>query len=135
MNEEQRISRRTFLDWLLAGGLLTWAVAFVAPVMSYLWPAQRRGPSVQTVSAGKEGEFAEWQTKIVAIGGHPVIVIPRRKAFARSRQSARISAASSAGTRRATRLPARVTLDSSISTAAPWPGRRRDHWPNTALRW
>jgi cytochrome b6-f complex iron-sulfur subunit len=81
MNEEQRISRRAFLDWLLAGGLLTWAVAFVAPVISYVWPAQRRGPSVQTVSAGKADEFGEWQTKIVAIGGHPVIVIRTPQGF------------------------------------------------------
>ncbi|HUJ70743.1 MAG TPA: Rieske (2Fe-2S) protein [Verrucomicrobiae bacterium] len=81
MNEEQRISRRTFLDWLLAGGLLTWAVAFVAPVISYVWPAQKRGPSIQTASAGKADEFAEWQTKIVAIGGHPVIVIRTPQGF------------------------------------------------------
>jgi cytochrome b6-f complex iron-sulfur subunit len=75
MSDEQKIARRTFLDWLLAGGLLAWAVGFVAPVLSYVWPAQRRGPSVQTVSAGKVDDFAEWQSKIVAVTGHPVIVV------------------------------------------------------------
>ena len=55
MSEEPRISRRTFLDCLLMGGLATWAIGFVAPVIGYVWPAQKRGPSVQTVSAGQGG--------------------------------------------------------------------------------
>jgi cytochrome b6-f complex iron-sulfur subunit len=75
MNPEQKISRRTFLDWLLTGGLVAWGIAFVAPVLSYVWPAQRRGPSVQTVSAGKTTDFTDWQAKIIAVGGRPVIVV------------------------------------------------------------
>jgi len=43
MNPERKISRRTFLDWLLTGGLVAWAIGFIAPVLSYVWPAQRRG--------------------------------------------------------------------------------------------
>jgi cytochrome b6-f complex iron-sulfur subunit len=81
MNEERPISRRTFLDWLLTGGLIAWGVAFVAPVLSYVWPAQKRGPSIQTVSAGKADEFADWQTKMVAIAGQPVIVIRTPQGF------------------------------------------------------
>ncbi len=81
MNEEKKISRRGFLDWLIAGGLLAWGVAFVAPVLSFVWPAQRRGPSVQTVSAGKADTFAEWQAKIIAVGGHPVIVVRTPQGF------------------------------------------------------
>lgn len=81
MNEKQRISRRTFVDWLLAGGLSAWAVGFVALVLDYVWPAQRRGPNVQTVSAGKADEFSEWQTKIVALGAQPVIVIRTPQGF------------------------------------------------------
>ena len=81
MNDEQKISRRTFVDWLLTGGLLAWIAGFIAPVLSYVWPAQRRGPSVQTVSAGKAEDLAEWQTKIVAINGHPVIVVHTPQGF------------------------------------------------------
>jgi Rieske Fe-S protein len=81
MSDERKISRRTFLDWLLMGGLFTWAMAFVAPVVSYVWPAQKRGPSTQTVSAGKVDDFADWQTKIVAVNGHPVIVIRTPQGF------------------------------------------------------
>lgn len=81
MNPEQKISRRSFLDWLLTGGLVAWAIGFLAPVASYVWPAQKRGPSTQTVSAGKESEFADWQTKIVALNGHPVIVIHTPQGF------------------------------------------------------
>ena len=81
MDETQKMSRRTFVDWLIGGGLFAWAVGFVAPVMSYVWPAQHRGPSVQTVSAGKADDFQEWQTKIVAISGHPVIVVRTPQGF------------------------------------------------------
>jgi cytochrome b6-f complex iron-sulfur subunit len=75
VSEKTPITRRSFLDWLLTAGLAGWAIGFIAPVLSYVWPAQRRGPSVQTVSAGKAEEIAEWQSKIVAVSGQPVIVI------------------------------------------------------------
>lgn len=81
MNPDEKISRRSFLDWLLTGGLAAWAIGFLAPVLSYVWPAQRRGPSIQTVSAGKADEFAEWQTKIVAVNGHPVIIVRTPQGF------------------------------------------------------
>lgn len=81
MNTEQQVTRRSFLDRLIAGGLTAWAVGFVLPVISYVWPAQKRGPSVQTVSAGKETEFAEWQSKLVAVAGHPVIVVRTPQGF------------------------------------------------------
>jgi cytochrome b6-f complex iron-sulfur subunit len=81
MKNEQNMSRRTFLDWLLGGGLLIWGAAILAPVVSYVWPAQKRGPGVQTVAAGKENEFVEWATKIVAINGHPVIVVRTPQGF------------------------------------------------------
>lgn len=81
MNPEQKISRRSFIDWLLAGGLTAWAVGFIAPVLAYVWPAQSRGPSVQTGSAGKETDFAEWQSKIVAVAGHAVIVVRTPQGF------------------------------------------------------
>ena len=81
MDTEKPISRRTFLDWLLGAGLVAWVVGLVAPMISYVWPAQSRGPSVQTVSAGKVSDFAEWQSKIIAVGGHPVIVVRTPQGF------------------------------------------------------
>ena len=81
MNGNERVSRRTFLDWLLTGGLVAWGIAFVAPVLSYVWPAQRRGPSTQTVSAGKVDEIKEWEHKMVAINGRPVIVFRTPQGF------------------------------------------------------
>lgn len=81
MNEQQPITRRTFLDYVLGAGLAAWALAFVSPVLSYVWPAQKRGPSTQTVSAGKADEFGEWQTKMVAVAGHPVIVVHTPQGF------------------------------------------------------
>jgi cytochrome b6-f complex iron-sulfur subunit len=81
MNHDKPISRRGFLDWLLMGGLAAWAVAFVAPVITYVWPAQKRGPSSATVSAGKADEYAEWQSKTVAVNGHPVLVVRTPQGF------------------------------------------------------
>ena len=81
MNDARRVSRRMFLDWLLTGGLLAWAIGFVAPVLSYVWPAQKRGPSVQTVSAGKVDELTEWQHKMIAVNGQPVIVVRTPQGF------------------------------------------------------
>jgi len=81
MSEETRVSRRTFLDWLLTGGLIAWALGFVAPVLSYVWPAQRRGPGTQTVSAGNVDDFNEWEHKMIAIAGQPVIVICTPQGF------------------------------------------------------
>ncbi len=69
------MSRRTWLDWLLRGGLATWAIGFLAPVLSYLWPAQRRGPAAQTISVGKAGELAEWEAKMAALSGRPIIIV------------------------------------------------------------
>ena len=81
MDTKQPLSRRTFLDWLLGGGLVVWVVGLVAPMISYVWPAQRRGPSVQTVAAGKASEFAEWQSTTVAVDGHPVVVVRTPQGF------------------------------------------------------
>ena len=81
MTIEKKISRRGFLDWLLAGGLAAWLIGFVSPILGYLWPAQHRGPGEQAVSAGKVADFAEWQGKIVAISGQPVLVVRSPQGF------------------------------------------------------
>jgi cytochrome b6-f complex iron-sulfur subunit len=81
MNTNEKMTRRSFLDWLMGAGLVAWGVAFIAPVISYVWPAQKRGPGTQTVSAGKVAELPEWQHKIVAVNGHPVIVVHTPQGF------------------------------------------------------
>jgi cytochrome b6-f complex iron-sulfur subunit len=81
MNDERKVSRRTFIDWLLTGGLVAWGIGFVAPVLSYVWPAQSRGPSTQTVSAGKASDFKDWESKMIAVSGHPVLVFRSPQGF------------------------------------------------------
>ena len=81
MNTSEKISRRTFLDWLLMGGLLAWGTAVVAPVLTYVWPSQKHGPNSQTVSAGKVDDFAEWQHKMIALDNKPVIVVRTPQGF------------------------------------------------------
>jgi cytochrome b6-f complex iron-sulfur subunit len=75
------VTRRTFLDWMLTGGVLACVAGFIAPVISYAWPAQRRGPGSQTVSAGKVEEFAEWQAKVIAVNSQPVMVLRTPQGF------------------------------------------------------
>jgi cytochrome b6-f complex iron-sulfur subunit len=79
--EQETIPRRTFLDRLLVGGILGWAAGFLAPVLSYVWPAQRRGPGVQSVSAGKAKDFEPWSSRMAAVGGHPIIVVNTPQGF------------------------------------------------------
>lgn len=81
MSAPQKVSRRTLVDWLLAGGLFTWLAGFIVPVTCYLWPVQRRGPAAQSASAGKASEFAEWQAKIVAVNAQPIIVVRTPQGF------------------------------------------------------
>jgi cytochrome b6-f complex iron-sulfur subunit len=81
MNEKTQMSRRSFLDVLLKGGATVWAVAFLAPVASYLWPAQKRGPSNESISVGKPDEFADGQAKMAALNGSPIIVLKTPQGF------------------------------------------------------
>ena len=77
----KEITRRSFLDWLLAGGLAACVIGFIAPVLSYAWPAQRRGPASQTVSAGKADNFAEWEAKVIPLNSQPVLVVRTPQGF------------------------------------------------------
>lgn len=85
MNSEskttEKIPRRTFIDYMLGGGLMLWAAGILAPIISYLAPAQSHGPGVQTVSVGPENEFGDWQSKTVAVEGHPVVVVRTPQGF------------------------------------------------------
>ncbi len=75
------VTRRTFLDWLLTGGLAACVIGFIAPVLSYAWPARRRGPGSQTVSAGKADDYSEWEGKVVAVNAQPVLVFKTPQGF------------------------------------------------------
>lgn len=75
------ISRRTFLDWVLTGSLAACVVGFIAPVISYAWPAQRRGPGAQSVSAGKVETFEDWSGKVVSVNSQPVLVFRTPQGF------------------------------------------------------
>ncbi len=78
---EARMNRRSFLDWVLRGGMVIWAAGFIAPVLNYVWPAQSRGPATESVSAGKADDIGEGQAKIVALNGSPVIVVRTPQGF------------------------------------------------------
>ena len=64
---EQKLSRRAFLDRLLASGLAAWGTGFVAPVLDCL-SAQGSEPGGQSVPAGKPAASAARRPILVTAG-------------------------------------------------------------------
>lgn len=78
---DQKISRRSFLDWLIRGGLLTTLAGMVVPALAYLWPVTRRGPIGGLVEVGKEEEVPVWDAKKVIVGGSALLLVRTPNAF------------------------------------------------------
>ena len=75
MCPRQQISRRTFLQYLLKGGVLALFGATVYPVVRYLYPPRGVESSVSNVVAAKAGELATNAAKIFRFGNRPGILI------------------------------------------------------------
>jgi len=72
---EEKISRRTFLDWVIQGGLAATALAMLAPALAYIWPVTKRGPAVSQVDAGPLEDIPVGDSKKVVVAGSPVLLI------------------------------------------------------------
>ena len=79
--DNPKISRRSFLDWLIRGGLLTTVAGMVVPALTYLWPVTRQGPTGGSVEVGREDEIPGWEAKKVVVGGSALLVVRTPKAF------------------------------------------------------
>ena len=67
--------RRRFTEFLLGGGLLASAVAFIYPVLRYLIPPPSADLGSSTVVAGRVGELKPNSGKIFAFGSRPALLI------------------------------------------------------------
>ena len=70
------MTRRTFVNWLLGGGLIAWAAAVVIPILRYLTPLQETGDvSEVELSAGDRSKILSEGFAIVRFGPDRVIVL------------------------------------------------------------
>ena len=68
-------ARRRFIEFLLGGGLLASAVAFIYPVLRYLIPPPSADLGSSTAVAGRVGELKPNSGKIFAFGSRPALLI------------------------------------------------------------
>ena len=71
----KEISRRTFVDWVIKGGLLVALAGALYPALSYLRPVMRRGSIAEMEEVGSVDDIPVWGGKKVIIGGSAVLII------------------------------------------------------------
>lgn len=69
------VPRRGFVEFLLGGGFLATAVAFIYPVLRYFVPPKTADLGGDSVVAGKVGELAPNSGKIFRFGSRPGLLI------------------------------------------------------------
>ena len=67
--------KRSFLKYVLSGGLLAFLASIFYPILAYLKPPVQAEVEVKSVNAGKTGEIERESGKIVKFGSKPVILI------------------------------------------------------------
>ncbi|MBC8322820.1 MAG: ubiquinol-cytochrome c reductase iron-sulfur subunit [Candidatus Marinimicrobia bacterium] len=72
-------SRRTFLDWLLRGGLTAWFASIIYPVFKYMIPPDAPELNISQIEAGTLSDFPKGSSKIIRMGRTPVIVLRKKK--------------------------------------------------------
>ena len=75
MCPRQLISRRTFLRYVLNGGVFALVGAALYPIARYLYPPLGVEASVSSVAAAKVGELAVNTAKIFRFGNRPGILV------------------------------------------------------------
>lgn len=68
-------SKRDFLQWILAGGVIAFLGAVLYPIFAYLIPPKQAEVEVSSVKAGKLSEMEKESGKIIKFGTKPVILI------------------------------------------------------------
>jgi Rieske Fe-S protein len=76
-----RMTRRSFLDWLLAGGGAVVGASMIGPAIAYVWPSTQRGPVQQRVEVGAVDTWEPWTGKAVAVNEKPVLVVRMGQQF------------------------------------------------------
>ena len=83
MPSEKKISRRSFLDYLIQGALAFSVITVLGSIFKYIWPPRANGSSGESrVEIGSEEEFPAGKGKVVkGVGGKPTIVIRTASGF------------------------------------------------------
>ena len=69
------VGRRSFLNWLLGGGLLGLAGSILYPVINFVFPPEIPEGTVSSVVAAKTDELAPNTGKIFKFGSRPGILV------------------------------------------------------------
>jgi len=75
MEQRKGISRRSFIDYLLGGGLLATLAALLYPVVKFILPPKVPQAEQTEVTAAKVGELAPNSGKIFKFGTKPGILV------------------------------------------------------------
>src|SRR3989337_1842210 len=83
MPNEKKISRRSFLDYLIQGVLGFSILAVIGSVLKYVWPPRANGTGGESrVEIGSEEDFPIGKGKVVkGAGGKPTIVVRTAAGF------------------------------------------------------
>jgi Rieske Fe-S protein len=73
--EGRRLHRRTFVDYLLGGGLLASLASFLYPVLKFVMPPPITEAIETNVVAGKLGELAANSGKVFKFGRRPALLV------------------------------------------------------------
>ncbi len=68
-------SKRSFLKFILSGGLLALAASVLYPLLAYLKPPKAGEVEVSSVKAGKLSELEKDSGRIIKFGTKPVVLI------------------------------------------------------------
>ena len=69
--------RRSFVQWMLGGGLGASILSFLYPAFRFLKPPQTGEASVNEAPAGKVGDLKPNSAKIIKFGTRPVLLVRR----------------------------------------------------------
>lgn len=73
--EDAKSDRRSFLNYILGGGLVGWLGSVLYPVASYLSPPAETGSNVAAVKVGPAADIANGSSQVVKFGRKPVLLI------------------------------------------------------------
>ncbi len=80
MNTQNKATRRSFLDLVIAAGSGITALAMGIPGVLYLWPAAKGGEA-EAVEVDGAAQMSPGQSKMLQVAGKPVIVVRGRSGF------------------------------------------------------
>jgi Rieske Fe-S protein len=70
-----KMKRRSFINYMLGGGVIAWLASVLYPVISYLLPPETPGGNVSSVKAATTDELKPNSSKIFKFGRKPGLLL------------------------------------------------------------